>query len=67
MKIPIFAKVPGGFIVNLKIREQKFCKIVQLFIVSVSLARVSFEGTRENILHIFRVINTSQCCLGFFQ
>jgi hypothetical protein len=31
----------------------KFFKIPQLFIVTVSLAGGFFEGTRENIFHIF--------------
>ena len=39
-------KVPNGAFVNLTIQESKVCKVAQLFIVSVSLVRGLFEGTR---------------------
>ena len=45
----MFAKLPNGFIVNLIIRELKFYKIVQLFIVSVSVCNrgdtMQYHGT----------------------
>ena len=54
-KTPILpnCQVPNGFFVNLIIQEVKFFKIAKLFIVSVSLVGSYFEGTGENILHIF--------------
>ena len=44
------------FFVNFIIKELKFWKLAQLCIVSVSLVRGFFEGTRENIFHIFWAI-----------
>ena len=43
-----------GVLVNFSIPKLKFYKIAKLFIVSVSLARGFFEGTRKNNLDIFR-------------
>jgi len=37
----------------------KFCKIAQLFIVTVFLVGGFFEGTRENSLHIFQALENS--------
>ena len=47
-KTPILPnhQVPNVTFVNLTIRESKVCKVAQLFIVSVSLVRGLFEGTR---------------------
>ena len=45
-------QVPNDVFVNLTIQESKFCKVAQLFIVSVSLVRGFLGGTRENIFHI---------------
>ena len=45
-----------GVLVNFSIPQLKFCKIAQLFIVSVSLERWFFEKTRHNIFHIFRAL-----------
>jgi hypothetical protein len=42
-----------GVLVSFSIPKLKFYKITQLFIESVSLVRDFFEGTRENIFHIF--------------
>ena len=48
-KTPILPKcqVPNGLFVNLIIQELKFCKLAQLFIVSVSLVRVFFWGNER--------------------
>ena len=69
IRIPILPNCqwPNVFFVNLIIWELKFCKIAQLFVVSVSMVRNFFEGMRKNSLHIFRHKHQNQCCLGFFQ
>ena len=48
---------PNTVFVNLTIQESKFCKVAQLFIVSVSLVRFFFERRKD----YFSVENP---CLG---
>ena len=43
--------------VNFIIEKLKFCKITQLFLVSVPLVRGKYEEMRENKKHIFRAWN----------
>ena len=47
-------KSGNGVLVNFIIQELKFCKIAQLFFVSVSLVRGKFEGTREFLFQKIR-------------
>ena len=49
--------------VNFNIPKLKFCKVDQLFFVSVSLVKGCFEGTRENIFDIFRAIIITEVTL----